>query len=90
MKALSQLRVISLFEDLSDAELARIAELCTIRSYEKGVQIAGQLDSSTDVFFVLDGGGKVPGLREIQRFCARLLFDLAGAGTGAARDSAPS
>jgi acetylornithine deacetylase/succinyl-diaminopimelate desuccinylase-like protein len=28
-------------------------------------------------FFVLDGGGRVPGLREIQRFCAHLLFDLA-------------
>ena len=55
MKALSQLRVISLFEDLSDAELARIAELCTIRSYEKGAQIVGQQDSSTDVFFVLTG-----------------------------------
>jgi CRP/FNR family cyclic AMP-dependent transcriptional regulator len=55
MKALAQLRVISLFEDLSDAELARIAELCTIRSYEKGAQIVGQQDNSTDVFFVLSG-----------------------------------
>jgi CRP-like cAMP-binding protein len=59
MKALSQLRVISLFEDLSDAELARIADLCTIRSYDKGVQIAGQQDSSTDVFFVLSGTVRV-------------------------------
>src|SRR5262249_13367128 len=57
--ALSQLRVIFLFEDLSDAELARMAELCTIRSYDKGVQIAGQQDSSTDVFFVLSGTVRV-------------------------------
>jgi CRP-like cAMP-binding protein len=59
MKAHSQLRVISLFEDLSDVELARIADLCTIRSYDKGVQIAGQQDSSTDVFFVLSGTVRV-------------------------------
>src|SRR5215813_10779261 len=55
MKALSQLRVISLFEDLADPELARIAELCTIRTHEKGAQIVGQQDNSTDVFFVLSG-----------------------------------
>jgi acetylornithine deacetylase/succinyl-diaminopimelate desuccinylase-like protein len=30
-----------------------------------------------DEFFVLDGGGRVPGLREIQRFCVHLLFDFA-------------
>jgi acetylornithine deacetylase/succinyl-diaminopimelate desuccinylase-like protein len=28
-------------------------------------------------FFVLDGAGRVAGLREIQRFCADLLFDFA-------------
>jgi CRP-like cAMP-binding protein len=55
MKALSQLRVISLFEDLSDADLARIAELCVIRTYEKTAQIVGQQDRTTDVFFVLSG-----------------------------------
>ncbi|MBV8406762.1 MAG: cyclic nucleotide-binding domain-containing protein, partial [Alphaproteobacteria bacterium] len=55
MKALSQLRVISLFEDLPDAELARIADLCTIRSYEKNAHIIGQDDHTTDVFFVLSG-----------------------------------
>ena len=30
-----------------------------------------------DEFFVLDGDGHVPGLQEIQRFCADLLFDFA-------------
>ena len=55
MKALNQLRVISLFEDLQDAELARIAELCVIRTYEKTAQIVGQQDKTTDVFLVLSG-----------------------------------
>src|SRR5882724_10042547 len=55
MKALAQLRVISLFEDLSDADLARTAEFCVIRSYEKTAQIVGQQDRTTDVFFVLSG-----------------------------------
>jgi len=55
MKALNQLRVISLFEDMQDAELARIAELCVIRTYEKTAQIVGQQDKTTDVFFVLSG-----------------------------------
>jgi CRP-like cAMP-binding protein len=55
MKALNQLRVISLFEDLQDAELARVAELCVIRTYDKTAQIVGQQDKTTDVFFVLSG-----------------------------------
>ena len=55
MKALNQLRVISLFEDLTDAELTRITELCVIRNYEKSAQIMGQQDKTTDVFFVLSG-----------------------------------
>jgi len=55
MKALNQLRVISLFEDMQDAELARIAELCVIRTYDKTAQIVGQQDKTTDVFFVLSG-----------------------------------
>jgi acetylornithine deacetylase/succinyl-diaminopimelate desuccinylase-like protein len=31
-----------------------------------------------DEYFVLDGGGRVPGLREIERFCVDLLYDFAG------------
>ena len=30
-----------------------------------------------DEFFVLDGGGKVPGLAEIEKFCVDLLYDFA-------------
>ena len=33
-----------------------------------------------DEFFVLDGGGRVPGLREFQRFCAQLLVDFSASG----------
>jgi hypothetical protein len=30
-----------------------------------------------DEYFVLDGGGKVPGLPEIEKFCVDLLYDFA-------------
>lgn len=55
MRPLPPLRVISLFEDLPDAELARIAELCIIRNYEKHAQVVGEQDRTTDVFFILSG-----------------------------------
>jgi len=51
----SNLRVISLFEELNDSELARIAESCTTRTYEKNAQILGEQDPTTDVFFILGG-----------------------------------
>lgn len=51
----SPLRIISLFDDLADAELSRIAELCVIRSYEKQTQILGEQEQTTDIFFVLSG-----------------------------------
>ena len=51
----SNLRVISLFEELSDAELARIAESCSTRTYEKNAHILGEQDPTTDVFFILAG-----------------------------------
>lgn len=55
MTDLPPLRIISLFEDLPDSDLLRIAELCTIRSYEKHAQIVGEQEQTTDVFFVLSG-----------------------------------
>lgn len=51
----TRLRVISLFEELGEADLARIGESCSTRTYEKGAQILGDKDRSTDVFFILDG-----------------------------------
>jgi len=49
------LRVIALFEELSDAELARIAASCSTKTYEKNAQILGDQDLTTDVFFILAG-----------------------------------
>lgn len=51
----ANLRVISLFEEMSDSELVRLAESCTTRTYEKNAQILGDQDSTTDVFFILAG-----------------------------------
>jgi CRP-like cAMP-binding protein len=55
----ARLRIISLFEDLPEADLARIAQACTVRAYEKNAEIAGEHDHATDVFFVLDGSVRV-------------------------------
>jgi CRP-like cAMP-binding protein len=54
-KLTSRLRIISLFEDLGEAELTRIARSCVTRSYERQAQIYGEHDEATDVFFVLEG-----------------------------------
>jgi len=54
-----RLRVIALFEDLGDAELARIAQACVTRTYERHAQIAADHEHVTDVFFVLDGTVRV-------------------------------
>jgi CRP-like cAMP-binding protein len=51
----SRLRLISLFEDLSEAELTKIARSCVTRSYERGAQVYGEHDQATDVFFILEG-----------------------------------
>ena len=52
-------RVISLFEDLTDSELERIARSCHTRRYEKHARIAAEGDHSTDVFFILEGSVRV-------------------------------
>ena len=51
----SRLRIISLFEDLSDAELAAIARSCTTRVYKRHAQISEVNDRTGDVFFILEG-----------------------------------
>ncbi len=53
------LRVISLFENLSDAELARVRAMCTLRSFAKDEEIVGDRDKTTDVFFILSGTVRV-------------------------------
>ena len=49
------LRAISLFKDLPDAQLAAIAASCTIRTFEKQEQIMDEQEQKTDVFFILSG-----------------------------------
>src|SRR3954471_23870731 len=65
----SRLRVISLFEDLPEAELSRIAQTCVTQSYERHSEISGAEDAANDVFFVLEGsvraGEVTAGGREI-------------------------
>ena len=55
------LRSISLFEGLSDAELAAVAASCTIRTFEKQAQILGEQEQTTDVFFILTEAGEIFG-----------------------------
>lgn len=54
-RQIARFRIISLFEDLTDAELARVAQSCVVRAYERHAQIYEEHDHATDVFFILDG-----------------------------------
>ena len=45
------LRVISLFEDLPDAALAKVEALCTMRSYAKGEEMGYFQHGSTIIAF---------------------------------------
>ncbi|MEZ5667188.1 MAG: Crp/Fnr family transcriptional regulator [Alphaproteobacteria bacterium] len=49
------LRNIALFADLSDSALGDIAERTTWARYDRRQQIVGEGDSTTDVFFVIEG-----------------------------------
>jgi len=51
----SRLRIIALFEELSDAELAAIARSCTTRVYKRHAEISEVNDRTGDVFFILEG-----------------------------------
>jgi CRP-like cAMP-binding protein len=51
----SPLRIIALFEDLSDAQLSTIAASCVIRTFERQSQILNEQEKTTDVFFILSG-----------------------------------
>ncbi|HEX2889629.1 Crp/Fnr family transcriptional regulator [Vineibacter terrae] len=53
------MRLIALFEELSSEELTHVAQLCSINRYEKHVQIIGQDEPTSDVFFVLDGAVRI-------------------------------
>jgi CRP-like cAMP-binding protein len=49
------LRLIALFEDLSDDDLALVAESCTIRTYDRHALILSEQEHTTDIFFILSG-----------------------------------
>jgi CRP/FNR family transcriptional regulator, cyclic AMP receptor protein len=69
LRQTSRLRVIALFEDLSAAEMARVEETCSTRSFQKNAQILGDQDPTDDVFFILEGTVRAnsvsPGGREV-------------------------
>lgn len=48
-------RLIALFEMLSDDDLERVAEACTIRTYDRQAQILSEQEQTTDIFFILSG-----------------------------------
>ena len=54
-----RLRIIALFEDLADADLKRIAESCSFRTYEREAQIMSEQDQTDDVFFILFKNEKI-------------------------------
>jgi CRP-like cAMP-binding protein len=71
------LRVISLFEDLSDAELTRIRGLCFLRSFAKGEEIVGDHENTTDIFFILSGTVRVTSFTDAGR---EVIFSDVSAG----------
>jgi CRP/FNR family cyclic AMP-dependent transcriptional regulator len=77
MGEISSFRVISLFEDLTDSELERVAGACHTRRYNKHAQIAAEGDHSTDVFFILEGSVRV---NSISRRGREVIFSELGIG----------
>ena len=59
MQLTSSLRVIALFDELSEADFARISELCTMFTYRKHAQILGEHEQTDDVFFILAGSVRI-------------------------------
>lgn len=55
MSRVPALRLIALFEDLSDEDLALVAEACTIRTYPRHAHIVSEQELTTDIFFILSG-----------------------------------
>ena len=76
-RLLQQLRIIALFEDLPDADLARVAAACTTGTYARHEQVLGDHDATTDVFFVLSGTVRVNSYAESGR---EVIFSEVGAG----------
>jgi CRP-like cAMP-binding protein len=71
------LRVISLFEDLSDPELERVERLCSIRSFDKQEEIYAERETTTDIFFILAGTVRVTSFTQSGR---EVIFSEVSAG----------
>ena len=72
-----RLRVIALFEELSGEELAHIATLCSFNRYDRHIQIIGQDDPTSDVFFILDGAVRISSYSATGR---EIMYNDIGAG----------
>ena len=55
----TSLRVIALFDEMNDADLARVSESCSTFSYRKNAEILGENDRTDDVFFILAGAVRI-------------------------------
>jgi CRP/FNR family transcriptional regulator, cyclic AMP receptor protein len=55
MQLNTSLRVIALFDEMSDTDLARVAEGCTTSTFRKNAEILSENDKTSDVFFILSG-----------------------------------
>src|SRR6266851_9438375 len=59
MQMTTSLRVIALFDEMSDADLARVSEICSTFSYRKNAEILSENDRTDDVFFILAGAARI-------------------------------
>jgi len=59
MHMTTSLRVIALFDEMSDADLARVSESCATFTYRKNAEILGENDRTDDVFFMLAGAVRI-------------------------------
>lgn len=71
------MRIIALFEELDETQLARIAALCAIRPYKRHAQIMGEQDLTSDVFFILAGTVRINSVTEAGR---EVIYSDLGAG----------
>lgn len=73
----ARFRIISLFEDLPDPQLAQIAQSCLTRAYERHSQIVGEHDAANHVFFILDGSVRINNISSVGR---EIIFSDLGVG----------
>jgi len=59
MQLTSSLRVIALFDEMDDADLARVGESCTTVSYRQHAHILSEHETTDDVFFILAGSVRI-------------------------------